>query len=130
MDEFKDCRFHHFVGYVTEIILELNGKLPGYNEWKEFKLALDSVKIDTDYVSNVNEDLITVDQFRTFLTALILEKHGKLPSKYDWGLIKDMMDSVGPDQILISDKSASSYYNYGTTTSTYMAFSGTGSYTG
>lgn len=128
MDEdYKDCRFEHFVGYVTETILELNGKLPGYDEWEQFKIALDCVKTETTYVTIVNQYLITVNQFRDLLKDLILLRNGKIPTVEDWVTIKDMMDSVGPDQILQSTTSASSYYNYGaTTTTTWTNASATG----
>lgn len=45
----------------------------------------------------LNQDSITFEQFKTWLTQLIVEKKGQVPDVNDWKQIKQMMDKVAPD---------------------------------
>lgn len=45
-------------------------------------------------------DPISIDEFRSFLTGLIIGKGGALPDLNDWKIIKKMLDRVTADEII------------------------------
>lgn len=52
---------------------------------------------------NINEKkTITFDEFRAWLTGLIVGKRGALPDIDDWKMIKEMMDKVVPENEIVT----------------------------
>ncbi len=49
-----------------------------------------------------NKETITYDEFRAWMTGLIVGKRGALPDLEDWKMIKKMMDKVVPEKEVIT----------------------------
>lgn len=49
-----------------------------------------------------NKETISFDEFRAWMTGLIVGKRGALPDLDDWKMIKKMMDKVVPEKEIIT----------------------------
>ena len=56
-----------------------------------------------------NQETITFSEFRAWLTGLIRGKNGVLPDLDDWKLIKEMMDKVSENPIIITTPAQPNY---------------------